>query len=153
MSQAGQEYENEIVRVAAGRAKGRSLGSLRHLLPFLKPYRGSITFAAVALVVSSSASLLIPPAIRGMIDHGFDRQNVGLIGQYFLALFAVAFVLGVATATRFYFVTWMGERVIADIRKAVFGNVLSLTPSFFEVTAHGRGAVAADRRHHAGCRP
>ena len=50
MSQAGQEYENEVVRVAAGRAKGRSLGSLRHLLPFLRPYRGQIAFAAVALV-------------------------------------------------------------------------------------------------------
>src|ERR1700743_3648747 len=114
MSQTGQEYENEVVRVAAGRAKGRSLGSLRRLLPFLRPYRGQIAFAALALVVSSSASLLIPPAIRGMIDHGFDKQNAALIGKYFLALFAVAGVLGVATATRFYFVSWLGERVIAD---------------------------------------
>ncbi|HWA90494.1 MAG TPA: ABC transporter transmembrane domain-containing protein [Rhizomicrobium sp.] len=137
MSQSGQEYENEVVRVAAGRAKGRSLGSLRYLLPFLKPYGGRIAFAAAALVVSSSASLLIPPAIRGMIDHGFDKQNAGLIGKYFLALFAVAGVLGLATATRFFFVTWLGERVIADIRKAVFDNVLSLTPSFFEVTRTG----------------
>jgi ATP-binding cassette subfamily B protein len=137
MSQSGQEYESEVARVAAGRAKGRSLGSLRHLVPFLKPYRGRIAFAALALIVSSSASLLIPPAIRGMIDHGFDKQNAGLIGQYFLALFAVAAVLGLATAMRFYFVTWMGERVIADLRKAVFANVLSLTPAFFEVTRTG----------------
>ncbi|MBV9990879.1 MAG: ATP-binding cassette domain-containing protein [Alphaproteobacteria bacterium] len=137
MSQAGQEYENEVARVAAGRAKGRSLGSLRRLLPFVKPYRGRIAFAAVALILSSSASLLIPPAIRGMIDHGFDKQNVGLIGKYFLALVAVAGVLGVATATRFYFVSWLGERVIADLRRAVFDNVLSLTPAFFEVTRTG----------------
>ncbi|HWA04344.1 MAG TPA: ABC transporter transmembrane domain-containing protein [Rhizomicrobium sp.] len=137
MAQAGEEYASEIARVAAGRAKSRSLGPLRRLLPFLKPYRGRIAVAGLALVVSSSASLLIPPAIRGMIDHGFDRANVGLIGRYFLALIGVAGVLGIATATRFYFVTWLGERVVADIRKAVFDHVLSLTPAFFEVTRTG----------------
>jgi len=72
-----------------------------------------------------------------MIDHGFNRADAERIGQYFLFLLAVAAVLGVATGVRYYFVTWLGERVIADIRKAVFGHVLSLTPAFFEVTRTG----------------
>ena len=137
MSQTGEEFAKDVQRVAAGRAKARSLRPLRQLLPFLKPYRFSIACAAFALVVSSSASLLIPPAIGGMIDHGFDRNNVGLIGHYFLALIGVAAVLGIATAIRFYFVTWLGERVIADIRQAVYNHVLAMTPSFFEVTRTG----------------
>jgi ATP-binding cassette subfamily B protein len=137
MSQSGEEYTNEVARVASGRQKARSIRPLRRLLPFLRPYRWQIGLAAVALICSSSASLLIPPAIRGMIDHGFDKQNAALIGKYFLALIGVAGVLGVATATRFYFVTWLGERVVADIRKAVYDNVLSLTPAFFEVTRTG----------------
>jgi ATP-binding cassette subfamily B protein len=137
VSQSGEEYATEIARVAAGRAKARSLRPLRRLLPFLKPYRLSIAAALIALIASSSASLLIPPAIRGMIDHGFNRADADRIGQYFLALIGVAAVLGIATAIRFYFVTWLGERVIADIRKAVFDHVLSLTPSFFEVTRTG----------------
>ncbi len=137
MAQSGEDYENEVARVAAGRAKGRSLRSLQKLVPFLRPYRGHIAAAGVALLISSSASLLIPPALRGMIDHGFDKSNVGLIGQYFLALVGVAGVLAVATATRFYFVSWLGERVIADLRKAVFDHVLRLTPAFFEVTRTG----------------
>src|SRR5215471_6876289 len=103
MSQPGEEYANEVARVASGRQKSRSVRPLRRLLPFLGPYRWQIAIASIALICSSSASLLIPPAIRGMIDHGFDRQNAGLIGKYFLALIGVAGVLGIATATRFYF--------------------------------------------------
>jgi ATP-binding cassette, subfamily B, bacterial len=137
MAQSGEEFASEIQRVAASRAKARSLRPLRRMLPFLRPYRWKIAMAAVALVISSSASLFIPPAIGGMIDHGFDKTNADLISRYFLALIGVAGVLGVSTATRFYFVTWLGERVIADIRKAVFDHVLSLTPSFFEVTRTG----------------
>jgi len=137
LSQSGEEYATEVARLAAGRAKARSLRPLRRLLPFLKPYRLSIAAALIALIASSSASLLIPPAIRGMIDHGFNRADADRIGRYFLALIGVAAVLGLATAIRFYFVTWLGERVIADIRKAVFDHVLSLTPSFFEITRTG----------------
>ncbi|MBV8976511.1 MAG: ATP-binding cassette domain-containing protein [Alphaproteobacteria bacterium] len=137
MSQSGEEFATEIARVAAARPKARSLGPLRRLLPFLGPYRWQIAGAGFALICSSSASLFIPPAIRGMIDHGFDRNNVALIGRYFLALMGVAAVLGIATATRFYFVTWLGERVIADVRKAVFDHVLSLSPVFFEATRTG----------------
>jgi len=137
LAQSGQEFANEVQRLAAGRARSRSLRPLRRLLPFVRPYRWQVAGAAVALLCSSAATLTVPAAIRGMIDHGFDRADAARIGQYFLFLLAVAAVLGAATGVRYYFVTWLGERVIADIRKAVFGHVLSLTPAFFEVTRTG----------------
>jgi ATP-binding cassette subfamily B protein len=137
MSQAGEEFAAEVARVAAGRGKSRSLQPLRRLLPFLRPYRWRIAGAMLALILSSTASLMIAPAVRRMIDHGFNAAEADIIGKYFLALIGVVAVLAVATATRFYFVTWLGERVIADIRKAVFDHVLGLTPAFFEVTRTG----------------
>jgi ATP-binding cassette subfamily B protein len=137
MSQSGEEYANEVARVAAGRTKARSLRPLRGILPFLKPYRWRIGWAALALVISSTATLVLPMAGRQIIDHGFDERAAALIGKYFLAFTGVAAVMGISSATRFYFVTWIGERVVADVRKAVFDNVLSLTPAFFEVTRTG----------------
>lgn len=137
MSQAGEEYANEVARLASGRKKAKSLRPLREILPFLMPFRGRIAIAAVALIISSAATLILPAAGRGLIDHGFDAKQAALIGQYFLAFIGVAAVMGISGATRFYFVTWIGERVVADIRKAVFSNVLGLTPEFFEVTRTG----------------
>ena len=137
MSQAGQEYSEQIQHLAQGRAKSRSLRPLRRILPFLRPYRFRVLLALIALAISSTATLVLPLAGRGLIDHGFDAAQAARISQYFLAFIAVAAVLGVSGATRFYFVTWIGERVVADIRKAVFDNVLGLTPSFFEVTRTG----------------
>jgi ATP-binding cassette subfamily B protein len=137
MSQAGEEYAEQVQYAAAGRRKGRSLRPLRQILPFLRPYRWRIVLALFALIVSSAATLTLPVAGRGLIDHGFDSRAAALISQYFLAFIAVAAVMGVSGATRFYFVTWIGERVVADIRKAVFDNVLGLTPSFFEITRTG----------------
>src|SRR5580698_6096865 len=137
MSQSGAEFESQVQHAAAGRAKSRSLRPLRRILPFLKPFRFRIAIALVALVISSAATLALPVAGRGLIDHGFDARAAALISHYFLAFIAVAAVMGVSGATRFYFVTWIGERVVADIRKAVFDNVLGLSPSFFEVTRTG----------------
>jgi ATP-binding cassette subfamily B protein len=137
MSQTGEEFANELARVAAARGKSRSLGPLRALAPFLRPYRLTIAIAAFALICSSTASLLIPPAVRGMIDHGFSRTMAAQIDRFFLPLIGIAGALALFTAVRFYFVTWLGERVIADIRKAVFSHVIGLTPEFFEVTRTG----------------
>ena len=137
MAQSGQEFANEVERLAAGRGRSRTLRPLRGLGPFLVPYRGQILGAGLALLCSSTATLVVPVAFRRMIDHGFSAANASLIGQYFLALIGVAAVLGIATGVRYYFVTWLGERVIADIRKAVFDHVLTLTPAFFEVTRTG----------------
>lgn len=86
---------------------------------------------------SSAATLTVPAAIRGLIDHGFAADDASRIGPYFLFLLGVAAVLGVATGLRFYFVTWLGERIIADLRRGVFDHVLSLTPAFFEMTRTG----------------
>jgi ATP-binding cassette subfamily B protein len=110
---------------------------LRAVLPFLRPYRGRLLIGFLALLVSSTATLVLPFFARGLLDHGFSAQEAGEVGRYFLAFIAAAAVLGVSAATRFYFVTWLGERVTADIRKAVFDNVLGLTPSFFEITRTG----------------
>jgi len=137
MPQSGQEFANQVARVAAGRGRSRSLRPLRALAPFLRPYRLRIGIAALALVCSSTASLLIPPAVRTMIDRGFSRAMAAQIDRYFLPLIAIAGALAVFTAIRFYFVSWLGERVIADIRKAVFSHVIGLTPEFFEVTRTG----------------
>ena len=137
MSQSGEEFAEQVQHLAQGRAKGRSLAPLRTLLPFLKPFRFRIAAATAALIVSSGATLVLPAALRSLIDRGFSADQISAISHYFLLFIAAAGVLGVATAIRFYFVTWIGERVIADLRKAVFANVIGLSPVFFEVTRTG----------------
>jgi ATP-binding cassette subfamily B protein len=137
MSQSGQEYAEQVEHLAQGRAKSRSLRSLQALLPFLKPFRFRIAAAIGALLVSSGATLVLPAALRSLIDRGFSADQISEISHYFLLFIAAAGVLGIATAVRFYFVTWLGERVIADLRKAVFDNVIGLSPVFFEVTRTG----------------
>lgn len=133
----GAEHAAAIAREAQSRSKGRDVRVLRRLLPFMLPYRGYIALAALFLLMSTGATLVIPRAVQQMIDHGFSKENAGLIDQYFLFVFVVAIVLGLATAIRFYFVTWIGERVIADIRKALYDHILGLSPAFFEVTRTG----------------
>ena len=121
----------------SGRPKSRSVAPLSGILPFLRPYRGRIAAGLIALAFSSTATLVLPFFARNLIDHGFSAREAGAVGRYFLAFVGVAAVLGLSSATRFYFVTWLGERVTADLRKAVFDNVLGLTPAFFEVTRTG----------------
>ena len=137
MAQTGEEYAEQLVYVAAARPKARSLAPLRQLAPFLKPYRVAIAVAFAALICSSTASLLIPPALGRLVQNGFSQAMAAQIDQYFFPLIGIACALAVATAIRFYFVTWLGERVIADIRKAVFDHIIGLTPAFFEVTRTG----------------
>ena len=137
MAQTGEEFAEQLEHVAAGRAKSRSLRPLRSLLPFIRPFALRIVAASAALMVSSAATLVLPAALRGLIDKGFSTAQIELISRYFLLFLLAAGVLGVATAIRFYFVTWLGERVIANLRKAVFANVVRLSPAFFEVTRTG----------------
>jgi ATP-binding cassette subfamily B protein len=111
---------------------------LKGILPFLKPYRGRILVAALALLASSSATLILPLFLRGLINaQGLTEAEAHALTGFYGAFVLAAAVLGLASATRFYAVTWLGERVVADIRKAVFGNVLRLSPQFFEVTRTG----------------
>ena len=138
MARGDSDFSKETARVAAGRPKARSLGPLRALLPFLQPYRGRIVVAIVALIASSAATLVLPQFARGLIDaRGLSAAQAHALTGFYAAFLVAAAVLGMAAATRFYAVTWLGERVVADIRKAVFDNVLGLSPQFFEVTRTG----------------
>ena len=117
-----------------------SLATLAGLLPFLAPYKRQFVLAAIALVVAASATLAIPYAFKQMIDLGFGAagsRSSAHVDLYFIALFGVACVLAVATAARFYMVSWLGERVTADIRSAVYGHVVTQSPQFFETTQSG----------------
>ena len=123
------------------RPKSRGgLKTLAGLLPFLSPYRARIALAAIALLLAASATLAIPYGFRNLIDLGFTTAGSAQAAQvnlYFVALFAIACVLAVATAARFYLVSWLGERVTADLRAAVYAHVLQQSPQFFETTQTG----------------
>src|SRR5687767_879221 len=122
---------------AAPRESRPVIGPLSRLWTFIRPYRARVVAAVVVLIVAASAALVLPVAVRQMIDLGFSRANADHIDRYFLLLFAVAVVLGLFTAARFYLVSWLGERVVADIRSAVYSHVIALSPSFFETTRTG----------------
>ena len=126
-------YEDEARR----RPKSRNLRPLLRLTPFLRPYRRQMLFALVALLAAAGATLAVPVAVRRIIDNGFTAENALLIDKYFLAMLAVVVVLAVGSALRFYFVMWIGERVVADIRDAIFSHLLSLSPGFFETQRSG----------------
>ncbi len=128
---------NPFAAEADRREPSKRLAPLRALMPFLLPYRRQLAFAGVALIFAAASALVLPVAVRGVIDHGFSAEDADRIGNYFLALVGVAAFMGLASAARFYFVSWIGERVVADVRERVFGHVLSLSPSFFEVTRTG----------------
>ena len=116
------------------------LSTLRGLLPFLAPYKREFILAGIALLVAAGATLAIPYAFRQMIDLGFGAagsKSIQHVNTYFLALFGVACILAIATAARFYMVSWLGERVTADIRSAVYRHVVRQSPQFFETTQSG----------------
>jgi ATP-binding cassette subfamily B protein len=119
------------------RPGSRDLSKLRRLLQFARPYRLKILVALVALVVAASCTLVIGQGLRYVIDKGFGAASPELLDQALFALLGVIVVLALATYTRFFLVSWVGERVTADIRRAVFGHLLALSPEFFEVTRTG----------------
>ncbi|MCZ6895989.1 MAG: ABC transporter transmembrane domain-containing protein [Gammaproteobacteria bacterium] len=116
--------------------RGR-LRPLRGLVPFLSPYRTVIGAALLALLAAAAATLGMPIAVRYVIDAGIGSAQAAAVDRYFIALFALAAVTACFAALRFYLVSWLGERVVADIRSAVFRHVLEMSPSFFEVTRTG----------------
>ena len=136
------------------RAKAATPRSLSGLLPFLRPYRGRILAAILFLVAASITTLAFPVALRKLIDGGLGLSGSAALGagvgsaaangerlmalrDHFLALFGVGIALGVFSALRFYSVTWLGERVTADLRNAVYKHVVKQSPAFFETTATG----------------
>ena len=107
------------------------------LVPYVERYRGWVILALIALLVASLATLAVPIAVRRMIDFGFDERGADLINRYFSVLIAVAAVLALASASRFYLVTTLGERIVADLRGEVFTHLTTLSPAFFDRTQTG----------------
>jgi ATP-binding cassette, subfamily B, bacterial len=121
----------------AERPRAKSLNPLRALLPFLRPYRGRMVAALGALLVASVAMLALPVALRQLIDHAIAIRDSGTINRYFIGFLAAAVIFGVFAALRFYLVTWLGERVVADLRSAVYDRVVRMDPLFYETTRVG----------------
>ncbi|MHB8667886.1 MAG: ABC transporter transmembrane domain-containing protein [Burkholderiales bacterium] len=119
------------------RPANRDIRQLARILGFVAPYRRQVAIALAALVVAAGCVLVLGQGLRRVIDRGFSGADPALLDSALVALLAVIVVMAVATYTRFYFVSWIGERVTADIRRAVFGHLLDLSPGFFEVTRTG----------------
>ena len=113
------------------------LGSLKPLVPYALAYRGRIAAAIAALTAASAATLALPVAARRVIDHGFSEGGGELIDAYFAVLVAVVGILAAASATRFYLVVTLGERIVADLRSAVFRRLTLLDPAFFDAARSG----------------
>ena len=137
MSTQANTVVEAIEEEALRREPSRQMKSLSTLRPFLGRYKGMLLMAFISLVGATLATLAFPLATGRIIDHGFSAEDASLIDQYFMALIGVALVLGVSSASRFFFVSWIGERVVADIRNAVYAHVLHLSPAFFERTRTG----------------
>ena len=113
------------------RESSKQLGALRSLLPFMFPYTGLIAAASAALILTAMVALALPLAVRRVVDN-FRIEDGALLNYYFLAAMAIAALLAVGTGLRYALVSRLGERVVADIRKAVFDRVIGMSPSFYE---------------------
>ena len=113
------------------------IGALRGILPYLAPYKPAIAGALIALSVAASAVLVMGVGLRTLVDQGFSSGDEALLDRALVGLFIVIAVLTAATYARFFLVSWIGEKVVADIRRDVFSHVLSLSPGFFETTRIG----------------
>ncbi len=119
------------------RPTSRDLGQLRHLARFLWPYRLYVLGALASLTVAAGTVLALGSGLRALIDEGFGAGEGALLDRAVVILFGVTVILALATFSRFYFVSWIGERVVADIRRAVYDRVTRLSPGFFEASRTG----------------
>ena len=126
---------NELA--SSERPRAKSLKPLRTLWPFIRQYRSVLTAAIGALLIASAAMLAMPVALRFLIDNGFAAGDLGTVNRYFGWFLAATVVFSLFAALRYYLVTWLGERVVADIRNAVYARVIRMDPAFFEVTRTG----------------
>ena len=117
--------------------RAASLRPLLALKPYLMRHPGTLALAGVALVISAAAMLVIPLAVRRMIDLGFGSRDGLFIDRYFAMLIVIGLMLALASAARFYYVNWLGERVVADLRSDIFRHIAGLGPAFFEKTHSG----------------
>ena len=134
---AGRQENSSSVQAKDGSAHGERLRPLLALVPYLARYRTKTAAALVALTVASLATLVVPVAVRRMIDFGFTADSVNMINSYFSLMIAVVAVLALASASRVYLVTTLGERIVADLRRDVFSHLTSLSPAFFDSASSG----------------
>ncbi len=121
----------------AERQQSRRLKPLLSLLPYVARYRWQAIAALMALVIAAVTTLLVPIAVRRMIDFGFSRESANLIDSYFAVMIVIVAVLAMASASRFYLVTTLGERIVADLREGVFGHLVSLSLAYFDEAKTG----------------
>ena len=128
---------NKQNTLAEQRPPSRDLRVLKQLFTFLRPYRSAVLGAVVALLIAAGAVLGFGVVLQRVVDHGLSSGSGAALNQALLLFLVVVTVMSASVAARVYLVTWIGERVVADIRKAVFARVLKLEPAFFEVTRTG----------------
>jgi len=116
---------------------GRKLRPLLSLMPYVARYRWRATAALIALLLAAITTLLVPIAVRRMVDFGFSRESASLIDSYFSVMIGIVAVLALASASRFYLVTTLGERIVADLREEVLGHLVSLSPAYFDEAKTG----------------
>src|SRR5258708_33932438 len=119
------------------RPPAKSLNPLLSLWPFLRPYRPMMMGGVLALLIGAGAQLALPVALRQLIDHVFAEKDLGTVNKWFLGFLAAAVIFGAFAALRFYMVTWVGERVVADLRSAIYRRVVRMDPMFYETTRGG----------------
>jgi len=125
--------KQRLTEIQAEPAKRPNVAALRLLLPFVAPYRWRALGAALALMVAAGMMLALGPFVQRLIDKGFSSGSRAALDTTALQLFGVVAVLAVATFWRFTLVSWLGERIAADLRRGVFERMLSLSPAFFEI--------------------
>jgi ATP-binding cassette, subfamily B, bacterial len=134
------DQPDPAIATLAGEAPLPSQRRLRPLLalaPYVARYRGRAFLALIALTVAAITTLLVPVAVRRMIDFGFTPEGIALINSYFSVMIAVVAVLALASASRYYLVMTIGERIVADLRRDVFAHLMSLSPAFFDSARSG----------------
>lgn len=134
----GHGYGGHSTRTQTMHRQGkRSLGVLRELYPYLRPYRSQIIGFLFSLAIGAAAVLAMGLGLKYLVDEGFARTNPHLLDQALLVLFVIVVIMATATYTRFYLISWIGERVATDLRRVVFDHVVGLSVSFFETTKIG----------------
>jgi ATP-binding cassette, subfamily B, bacterial len=145
MNVVGRDATREVATAAdtpqraavSERQQSRRLKPLLSLMPYIARYRWHAIAALAALLIAAVTTLIVPIAVRRMIDFGFSRESASLIDSYFAVMIAIVAVLALASAARFYLVTTLGERIVADLREEVFGHVVSLSPAYFDEAKSG----------------
>jgi len=132
--------EEAFIEAQLTQSPARTSAKLRPLLalaPYVARYRGRAALAFISLTIAAITTLVVPVAVRRMIDFGFSPEGIALINSYFSVMIAVVAVLAAASASRFYLVMTIGERIVADLRRDVFAHLVSLSPAFFDSARSG----------------